>query len=387
MKEIALDGSGNVEAFHASFIQHSGGAAAALTGSVWFQAVNAITSRITSFGREGEPFSYQIIANVEPSSYSATSLPAGLSVDAPSGLITGTPTQSGVFQVTLGANGPSRQASDVLSLVIHPSQALVNVSTRMKVRTGDDVMIGGFISAGAEPKRVIVRAIGPSLSEAGVPSPSADPNLELFRAGVPIGQNDDWRTTQMGGSITANQRPDLEASGIPPANDLESAIILTLEPGSYTAVVRGFGSTTGVGLVEVYDVGQNSNSRLANISTRGFVETADNAMIGGFIMGGKPGSGGRVVVRALGPSLAESGVSNVLADPTLQLFDQNGTLLRANNNWKDSQEADIEALNLAPSKPAEAALVMSLPLGGFTAVVRGVGNTVGNALVEVYNVP
>ncbi|HSH37793.1 MAG TPA: Ig domain-containing protein [Chthoniobacterales bacterium] len=219
VKEIAFDGSGKLKTFHASFIQHSEGAPPALTGTVWFQSPNAITSKLTSVGKEGQPFAYQIIANNQPSAYSATGLPAGLSVDPETGLISGTSTAAGLFRVNLGTTGRPASASDVLDLTISPAQSLVNVSTRLKVGTGNNVLIGGFIITGSEPKRVIVRAIGPSLSVAGVPGALSDPNLELFRSGQLIAKNDDWRTTQLGGSITQNQRAEIQASGVPPTED------------------------------------------------------------------------------------------------------------------------------------------------------------------------
>jgi hypothetical protein len=370
-------------------VQRNDGSRAALIGSVWYQAANSITSRLAATTREGESFSYQIIANNEPVSYSATGLPAGLTIDQQAGVISGTPLASGVFRVVVAATGPQASASDILEIKINPAQAVLNVSTRLKVGTGNNVLIGGFIVTGQEPKRVIVRAIGPSLARNGVPDALSDPNLELYGSAFNqlLAKNDDWRTTQLGGLITENQRAEIQATGVAPTQDVESAIVLTLDPGAYTAVVRGFGGASGVGLVEVFDLSQRSDSRLANISTRGHVATEANVMIGGFIMGGKPGSGGRVVVRALGPSLAQSGVSNVLADPTLELYDGNGVLLAANNDWKDTQEAEIEALEIAPSKPSESALLITLPLGGFTAVVRGINETTGNALVEVYNIP
>ena len=261
----------------------------------------------------------------------------------------------------------------------NPAQ-LLNISTRLRVQTGDNVLIGGFIVTGTDPKRGIVRAIGPSLSDAGVQGALADTTLELRDgSGQLLAENDNWRT--------GGQEAEIIATTIPPANDLESAIVAMLpaNSASYTAIVRGKNNTTGIGLVEVYDLGQGANSQLANISTRGFVETGDNAMIGGFILGGSAGASSRVVVRAIGPSLGEAGVANALADPTLELKDANGATLISNDDWQQTQASEISSTGLAPTNIHESALIISLPNGSYTGIVRGVGNTTGVGLVEVYN--
>ena len=254
--------------------------------------------------------------------------------------------------------------------------ALGNISTRMFVETGDNVLIGGFIVTGTQPKKVIVRAIGPSLNINGIPLPGtlANPTLELQGPGGLIASNDDWRSTQ---------ETDIIASGVPPTNDLESAIVATL-PASptgigYTAVMSGVNNTVGVGLVEVYDLSGLVDSKLANISTRGFVQTGDNVMIGGFIVTGTDMQ--RLLVRALGPFVFPTGN---LADPTLDLYDSNGLLLASNDNWRDTQEAEIIATGIPPGNDLEAAVVITVPPGGTTAIVRGKNGTTGVALVEVY---
>jgi len=262
---------------------------------------------------------------------------------------------------------------------------LLNVSTRLQVGTADRVLIGGFIVDGGGTKKLMLRAIGPSLLQAGVTEALADPTLELHdSSGAMIATNDNWQTTQIGGIITSDQVADIRASTLAPADPVESAIIATLDPGSYTVIVRGVNNTTGIGLVEVYDLGESSPAKLANISTRGFVQTADNAMIGGFIVG-TPDSP-KVIVRALGPSLAASGVTNVLADPTLELHDGNGALIASNDNWADTQRTEIEATGLAPPDPREAAIVWTVTPGNYTAIVTGKAGTIGVGLVEVYKI-
>ena len=262
--------------------------------------------------------------------------------------------------------------------------ALANISTRASVQTGDNVLIGGFIITGPEAKKVIVRAIGPSLANAGVANPLADPMLELRdSSSALLASNDNWQTTQFGDVIMCDQSADVQASGLAPSDPRESALIATLSPGAYTAIISGVGNTTGVGLAEAYDLGQATASRLANISSRSLVQTGDNVMIGGFIVGN--GAGPRVIIRAIGPSLANAGVANPLADPMLELHDGNGTLIVANDNWRTDQEAEIIATGIPPSNDLESAIVRDLTPGNYTAIVRGQGNTTGVGLVEVYN--
>ena len=272
-------------------------------------------------------------------------------------------------------DGKESGSSTVVSLA--PSQ-LLNIATRMRVQSGDKVLIGGFIITGNTPKKVIIRGIGPSLS-AFVSDALADPTLELFQGSTSLQTNNDWKS---------EQQAEIEATGIPPGHDAESAIVRTLPPGAYTAVLNGNGGAEGIGVVEVYDLDQATDSKLANIATRGFVETDNGVMIGGLIVGPSFGAGpAKVVVRALGPSLANLGINGTLADPTLDLVNGNGTILRSNDDWKSSQQTEIEAAGLAPSIEAESALVQAVAPGNYTAIVRGKGNTTGVALVEVYNVP
>lgn len=265
-----------------------------------------------------------------------------------------------------------------------PQAKVLNVSTRLQVQTGDNVLIGGFIITGTKPKKVIVRAIGPSLGGQGVAGALADPRLELHDSSSTIATNDNWRVTQQGGVISADQQAAIQATGVPPSNDLESAIIATLPPGAYTAVVQGVNGGTGVGLVEAFDLNQATPAKLANISTRGFVSTGDDVMIGGFIVRPGGGTDARVIVRALGPSL-RPGISNALDDPTVELRNSNGGLVAFNNNWRDAQETEIQATTVAPSNDAESAIVANLGPDAYTAIVRGNNATTGVGLVEVFS--
>jgi hypothetical protein len=266
---------------------------------------------------------------------------------------------------------------------------LLNISTRANVLTDDQVLIAGFIIAGTDPKEVLIRGIGPSLTAAGVSGALADPTLELHQDLTTLATNDNWKLNSDGTS----QQVAIEATNLSPADDLESAILMTLNPGTYTAILAGKNSGTGVGLVEVYDLGSEPNSQLANLSTRGFVGTDENVMIEGVIAGGGAGGGARVVLRAIGPSLTDAGVQDALPDPTLELHDTNGTLVATNDNWKisdqtgQSQELEIRATQLFPTNDLESAIVTTLAPSLYTAIVRGKDNTTGVALVEVYNLP
>lgn len=249
----------------------------------------------------------------------------------------------------------------------------------MRVEGGDGVVIGGFIVTGNVPKKIIVRGVGPSLVADGLTDVIDDPTLQLFGAGGQIAFNDDWKDLQ---------QSDIEATTLQPANDREPAIIATLNPAAYTAIVSGKNGQTGVGLLEIYDLNAPVGSRLANLSTRGSVLTQDNVMIGGFILGGTNTQPARVVVRAIGPSLGSAGISNPLSNPTLELFDGNGLSVGFNDNWQDdaTQAAELESLSIAPAAAAEAAIVATLPPGPYTAVVAGQSGVTGVGLIEVYDV-
>jgi hypothetical protein len=249
----------------------------------------------------------------------------------------------------------------------------------LRVLTDDNAGIGGFIITGSAPKHVIVRAIGPSLTRDpfNIPNPLLDPVLELHSPSSPTITNDNWRDTQEGA---------IQATGLAPTDDRESAIDATLAPGSYTAVVRGQGNTSGVALIELYDLNQAASSKLGNISTRAFVNTGGDIVIAGFTLGNNAAND-RIVVRGLGPSLAAFGLSPVLADPTLELRDSNGTLLFLNDNWMDdlANALELNSNGFAPSDQKESGIAITLPPGQYTALLSGVNNGTGIGLVEVYD--
>jgi Tol biopolymer transport system component len=265
-------------------------------------------------------------------------------------------------QVSLGANGMTMNVAGPNP----PAPKALNIATRMRVETSDNVLIAGFIVTGSQPKKVLIRGIGPSLPVSGaLPDTTLDLDGGTFF-------NDDWKS---------NQEQEIRDTTIPPSSELESAIVAVLEPGAHTAVLRGKGDTTGIGLVEVYDLESGTPAQLANIATRGLVLTGDDVMIGGFIIGGDYPA--RVLIRAIGPSLP---VDGKLQDPVLQLVDSNGSTI-TNDDWRTTQEAEIVATTIPPTNEKEAAIVATLVPGAYTAIVRGKDDTVGIALVEGYTLP
>ncbi|MEY2510808.1 MAG: hypothetical protein QOE26_1571 [Verrucomicrobiota bacterium] len=274
--------------------------------------------------------------------------------------------------------GPTGTTGRVLKIIPAPaSPAFVNLATRMRVQTGGNVLIGGFILIGSAPKKIIVRGIGPSLTVNNQPLPGrlTDPTLTLFDSNGPLDTNDDW--------MNSPQKQQIIDSNVPPTDPKESAIIATLQPGNYTAIMSGVGGATGIGVVELYDLDQPAPANPANIATRGFVESGDNVMIGGFIIGGSQNR--TVLARAIGPSLTALGVANALQDPILELHNASGTTLAMNDSWRSDQETQIIATGIAPSDDREAAII-STPLapGNYTAIVKGSGTATGVALVEIY---
>ena len=300
----------------------------------------------------------------------------------PRGYVSGTAlsdsaTYSGKTFATLGVRPATwvwkwgTGANQNFTLQIGPAANITNFSTRASVQTGQEVTIGGFIITGTVPKQVVVRGLGPTLSQFGVSNFLLDPILDLHNSTSSIVTNDDWQTAANADQIPQNLRP---------SDARESAILATLQPGSYTVILSGKNDTGGVGLVEVYDISSGASAELTNVSTRGFVGTGDNVMIGGFIASGST----QVVVRGLGPTLAQFGVSGVLADPEVTLFDGNGNVVERNNNWRDTEQAAISATGKAPPNDLEAAILATVAPGNYTAILSGNGGGMGIGLVEVY---
>jgi hypothetical protein len=267
----------------------------------------------------------------------------------------------------------------------------VNLSTRMEVGTDDRVSIAGLVIAATTTdrpsflsssagKRILLRGIGPSLVSAGIPNALPNPVLELFAAdGSLITKNDNWTESL--------NRQEIEATGAAPANSLESAIITTLDPGTYTVVLKGKDEVTGVGLIEIYDLNQGSGVKLVNISTRGLVQAGDNVMIGGLVLGPEGSFNATVLIRAIGPALANQEVADPLSDPVLELRDANGAVIRRNDNWKDDQQNAIAATDAAPSDDRESAMIATLAPGNYTVIVTGKDGQSGVALLEIDRMP
>lgn len=342
-----------------------------------------ITSTLPGEATLGESFNSLVTANGMPDSFEATGLPAGLELIQTSylglnaGLIQGTPTEIGEFHVTLSATNVAGTGSADFILKVMDSPTvpkLLNISTRAQILTNDKVLIGGFVISGPQIKKVLLRGIGPSLAAVGITDPIADPTIELHQEDGTTLSNDDWKDSQ---------QAEIEATNLQPSDDHESALIATLAPGSYTLIVSGKNGDTGVGLVDIYDLDETVKAKLSNISTRGFVDTDDKVLIGGVIVGSV---GGDVVVRAIGPSLEPLGVADPLLDPVLEIHNADGSTLASNDDWRETQEADIEASGFAPDDDRESVIIATLPPAGYTAIVHGKGESTGVALVEAYNI-
>ncbi|MEY2563749.1 MAG: hypothetical protein QOH88_1942 [Verrucomicrobiota bacterium] len=282
----------------------------------------------------------------------------------------------GTYTLMLSADdGVHAIAYDAVVVRVTGRASMGNISTRVDVRNGEGVSIGGFIIAGSASKQVIVRALGPSLAGAGIQGWLPDPKLELRdSSGTLLQANDNWKETQ---------EQAIRDTTVPPPNDSESALVTSLPPGAYTAVVSGANNGSGIGLVEVYDLQRGPVSKLANISTRGWVGTGDEAMIGGLILLGPDPA--RILFRAIGPSLTNVGIQQPLADPQMELFDAQGMKIASNNNWKESQSTVIQDTGAAPGSDAESAILIDLNPGNYTAVVSGVAGGTGVALIEAFH--
>jgi len=263
--------------------------------------------------------------------------------------------------------------------LVFPPATITNISTRAQVLTGDNILDGGFIIPGTESRDFVIRGIGPSLSSVGLSGVLADPTLELHgpNSSVLLATNDNWQDTQA---------YDIQSFGFAPTNNLESAILLNLQPGAYTVILAGKDGGTGIGLVEVYDL-ESSDSMPTNMSTRGLVGTGDDVLIGGFILAPDGYASSTILARAMGPSLAAAQVAGTLEDPEIELYDINGASIAFNDNWKDSQETQIAVTGLAPSDDRESAILSTLAPGAYTAIVRGALDTTGVGLVEIYRLP
>lgn len=330
-----------------------------VTGTRYFSVDNGVTNKVgfnqNKTGDYGDWLSSCPGANLVQDAFSCTGASPDITATSP----------EGVNLDVIGFNLASASAP--------PANPLFgDISTRGFVGTYSQVLIGGFIITGSESKQVLIRALGPSLPLTGT---LANPYLELHDStGATIASNDNWQIQS-----DPNQVAAIEATGLEPSGTTESALLMTLQPGSYTAIVSGAGGTTGLGLVEVYDVDYASSSMLSNISTRGYVGTGNDVLIGGIIVAGT--SPTSAIVLALGPSL---GIGGQLADPSLTLYDGNGNSIASNNDWKSDNEAAISATGLAPTKDAESALIYDFQPGDYTAIVTGVGNTTGIGLVAAY---
>jgi hypothetical protein len=354
-----LGGAANDEARGVAVDSLGNAYIAGKTSSTDFPTLNAIQS---TFGGETAPFgdAFLVKLNDAPGpGCSSTPTPTPTATPTPTSTPTPTPTST---------PAPT------------PAQ-LLNISTRARVGTDDNVMIGGFIIRGNASKPVVVRALGASLTSMGVPVNAvlADPVLSLHGPnGELIRRNNDWKD---------DQRTAIEGTIYQPTDDRESVIVATLPPASYTAIVTGKDRTTGIGVVEVYDNAPAADAQLANISTRGFVVDGDNIIIGGFILGGNGPGDRRVGIRALGPSLAAFGIATPLQDPTLELKNENGATLMTNDDWMQTQAVEITAAGLAPTDIRESALVATLPAGHYFAMVQGKTGATGVAIVEIYSLP
>jgi hypothetical protein len=323
---------------------------------------------IPSFDQNpGERFGWFLLGSDGQVTFTAD--PQGTPTPTPTPTPTITPTVTPSPTASATATPTVTPTGSPTPTVVPQTPRLGNISTRAQVDTGDNVLIGGFIITGTVPKNVIVRAIGPSLPLTGQ---LLDPALDLYNSsGQIIASDDNWKDQP--------NEQDIVNSQLAPNDDRESAILMILSPGAYTGIVHGINNSTGIALVEAYDLDFAGDSRLGNVSTRSFVQSGDKVMIGGLIVVGSVAQ--KVLVRAIGPSLP---VAGTLADPIVDLYDGQGALIGSNDNWRDTQEAEIVAANLPPVNDVESALIQTLAPGPYTSIVRGKDGASGIGLVEFY---
>jgi hypothetical protein len=356
-----------------------------LVGNAACALNQAPTAKLLATPNEGNPpltVNFDASASVDPdagdsvASYTFSFGDGSPDVTQSSPTVSHTYTHGGQFFATLTVkDSHGLQSANVASVEIKVAAQLFNLSTRLQVLPGDNALIGGFIIKGTEPKKVVLRGLGPSLN---LPGELQDPVIQLYNSSnVNIGGNDDWKTDEQ----------NVESTGLAPSNDRESALVITLNPGTYTVVMRGKDNGSGIGVVEVYDVNLAANSRLANVSSRGFVGTNDNVLIGGFFAGPQTSAVTGVVLRALGPSLAAFNVPQPLQDPTIEIHNSDGDIIASNDDWESTQKSEIQATGLQPSDSRESAILLrNFEPGAYTAIVRGKNSTVGNGLIEIYDV-
>jgi sugar lactone lactonase YvrE len=304
--------------------------------------------------------------------------PLGLALDSSGNLYVVASRDGTIVKITETGSSVFAQTGFMPGFIaVQTPPTLLNISTRLNVGTGENVLDSGFIIRGEGTKTILIRGLGPSLGQAGVANPLADPMLELHdQTGAILATNDNWKATQ---------EAAIEATGIPPSNDAEAALIVTVNAGTYTVIESGTKNSTGVGLMEIYDLTTTLGVDLANLSTRGFVGTEGDVMIAGLIIGSTTGGESDLIVRALGPSLGAAGVSNPLADPILTLYDSNGMIIATNDDWQTTQAAAIQATGVPPTDPVEAAIVATLAPGLYSAIESGKNGGTGLGLIEIYN--
>jgi cyclophilin family peptidyl-prolyl cis-trans isomerase len=325
------------------------------------------------------------IIQIPPFNFSATtsnSVVATVAIDPDLRRLVVTSKQVGSAIITVKAtdfNGAFVTQQFNVTVVASPGR-LANISTRLQVQTDPNELIAGFIVNGTSAKRVMIRAIGPSLSQAGIANPLADPIVELRDNSSTLATSDDWGD--------GPKRQEIKDTDISPKSSSEAAIVATLPANGsiYSAIVRGVNGGNGVGIAEIYDLDLGPGSSLANISSRGFVQTGDNVMIGGLIISGA--SSAKVVIRGIGPSLSSAGISNPLLNPSLELRNAQGVNIATNNDWQMAANASaIQASGFAPTNPRESAILTTQVPGRYTAIMSGVGNTTGVGVVQIYHLP